>query len=336
MTEPGAPIPEQRRGLPRLIRPMLATSGRLPSSDRASEYAYEMKWDGVRAVGYAGGGQLRLLSRNDRDITARYPELQGLAEPLDPVGAVLDGEVVACDPATGRVSFGELQRRMHLTDPARVRWLAEQSPVTYLAFDLLHLDGHDTTRLPYRQRRELLESLHLRGPHWDTPPSFSGNGSDVLAASVEQGLEGVVAKRLTSRYEPGRRSASWIKVKNALTQEVLLGGWRPGQGRRGDMIGSLLLGIPGDDGLQYVGHVGTGFTQDMLEDLRQRLRPLQRAASPFAGTLPTMVTRDARWVRPELVAEVQFGEWTREGRMRHPTWRGLRPDKSPAEVTHES
>jgi len=331
------PEPEPARTpMPRLIRPMLASLGTLPRPEQDAEYGYEMKWDGVRAIAYVAQGGVRLLTRNDRDVSATYPELQGLASALGPVEAVLDGEIVAFDPTTRRISFGELQRRMHVTDRGRVSRLADQSPVTYLVFDLLYLDGHDTTRLPYARRRELLESLDLRGAHWDTSPAFVGGGPDVVSASLEQGLEGVMAKRLRSGYEPGRRSAHWIKVKNASTQEVLIGGWRPGKGSRTQMIGSLLLGIPGSEGLQYVGHVGSGFTQEMLRDLGRRLRPLERKTTPFVGALPREVTRDARWVTPKLVGEVQYAEWTRDGRLRHPSWRGLRPDKSPGDVVPES
>jgi bifunctional non-homologous end joining protein LigD len=157
-----------------------------------------------------------------------------------------------------------------------------------------------------------------------------------LAAAQEQQLEGIVAKRLDSVYEPGRRSKNWIKVKLVNTQEVVLGGWKPGKGRRAGTVGSLLLGIPGPGGLQYVGHVGTGFTREMLDDLHRRLRALERKTSPFAGELPPRDAKDAHWVTPKLVGEVSFSEWTRDGRLRHPSWRGLRPDKSPGEVIRES
>ncbi|MGC9668752.1 non-homologous end-joining DNA ligase [Planosporangium sp. 12N6] len=321
--------------LPGLIRPMLATLGELPPPTEDPNVGYEMKWDGLRAVVYIAEGRVRVVSRNDRDVTVAYPELQDLAAALGPVPAVLDGEIVACDP-TGRISFNALQPRMHVRDRAQIQRLRERTPVTYQIFDLLHLGGHDTISLPYVQRRELLEDLRLSGSHWDTPAYTRGGGARALADSAQRRLEGIVAKRLDSVYEPGRRSDAWIKVKHTRTQEVIIGGWSPGRGRRAGTIGALLLGIPGPDGLEYVGQVGTGFNRETLDDLYRALRPLERKTSPFARPLPTRDAKDARWVTPKLVGEVQFGEWTRDGRLRQPTWRGLRPDKSPDEVVRES
>ncbi|MEU8081260.1 non-homologous end-joining DNA ligase [Catellatospora citrea] len=329
------PAPADRTAPPDLIRPMMATLGELPPKAQDGRYGYELKWDGVRAVVYAEGGRVRALSRNDLDVTAAYPELRAFGEALGSTTAVFDGELVAFD-RSGRISFGALQPRMHVQDAARVRRLAAQTPVTYVIFDLLHLDGRDTTKLPYRQRRELLEGLGLSGAHWDTPPYTEGGGTRLLETSREQGLEGVVAKLLDSVYEPGRRSRAWIKVKNLRTQEVVIAGWRPGQGNRADTVGALLLGIPGPDGLRYAGSVGTGFTRQMLDDLRQRLSKLERSTSPFADALPTRDAKGAHWVTPKLVGEVRFTEWTRDGRLRHPAWRGLRPDKSPSDVVPES
>jgi bifunctional non-homologous end joining protein LigD len=291
--------------------------------------------DGLRAVSYVDGGRVRLMTRNDLEVTATYPELGALGEALGSTSVVLDGEIVAFDRSTGRVSFAALQPRMHVQNPAQARRLSEQVPVTYHLFDVLYLDGRITIGLSYQQRRELLESLELRGPRWDTPPYCRGGGAKALAASIEQGLEGVVAKRLDSVYEPGRRSRAWIKVKHANVQEVVIGGWRPGKGWRAATIGSLLLGIPEAGGLRYVGRVGTGFTREMLDDLYRRLRGLERRTSPFTGPLPAADAKDARWVTPKLVGEVRFSEWTRDGRLRHPTWRGLRADKSPDEVQLE-
>jgi bifunctional non-homologous end joining protein LigD len=322
--------------MPELVRPMLATLGELPPPRQDGDFGYEMKWDGMRAVTYIDGGRLRIMTRNDLDVTAGYPELQELGRTLGSTRVILDGEVVAVDRSTGLISFSALQPRMHVQNQAQVRRLAEQIPVSYLIFDLLYLDGRNTTALPYQERRKLLESLDLRGPRWDTPPYFSGGGAQALDLSKQQGLEGVVAKRLDSPYEPGRRSRAWIKMKNTNMQEVVIGGWKPGKGGRADTIGSLLLGIPGPDGLAYVGQVGTGFTREVLEDLHRRLRALERKTSPFAGTLPARDAKDAHWATPKLVGEVRFTEWTRDGRLRHPSWRGLRPDKSPAQVVRES
>jgi bifunctional non-homologous end joining protein LigD len=331
----GEPATAERDPIPELIRPMLATLGELPAASEDPDFGYEMKWDGLRAVAYVADGEVRLVSRNDKDVTVAYPELREFGAALGGVPAVFDGEIVACDPA-GQISFAALQPRMHVRDRAQIRRLSEQTPVTYKIFDLLHLDGHDTVGLRYEQRRELLESLGLHGPHWDTPAYTRGGGPAALAASREQRLEGIVAKRLDSVYEPGRRSKAWVKVKHTRTQEVVIGGWAPGQGRRAGTIGALLLGIPGPEGLEYVGQVGTGFNRETLDDLYRRLRPLERRTPPFAHPLPTRDAKDAHWVTPKLVGEVEFGEWTRDGRLRQPSWRGLRPDKSPDEVVRES
>ena len=328
------PAPAGLEPLPALVRPMLAVlRDEIPRDDNT--YGYEFKWDGVRAVVYVDGGRPRVLSRNDRDVTTSYPELRDLAESLGARQLVLDGEIVAMD-ADGRPSFETLQSRMHVTNSTQVRRLMTQTPITYLVFDVLHLDGRSMLDLPYVDRRAALNALELSGPSWQTPPHFEGGGAAVLAASQEQGLEGVMAKRLDSRYFPGRRSDCWLKVKNIKTQEVVIGGWKPGAGRRKGAIGSLLLGVPGAEGLDYVGHVGTGFTDKMLRDLEARLAELTRDEPPFATPPPRAQAKDARWVEPQLVGEVAFSEWTRDGRLRHPAWRGLRPDKSPAEVVRES
>jgi bifunctional non-homologous end joining protein LigD len=328
------PQDPDRQPMPDLVRPMLATAGTLPAGAAAGRYAYEMKWDGVRAVVYVSGGRARVMTRNDREVSRTYPELSRMADSLGSLEVVLDGEVVALD-ASGRPDFGLLQQRMHVTVPSQVRALVERVPVSYLAFDLLYLDGRLLLDLPYAERRALLDGLDLEGPRWGVPPAFPGDGDAALAASRAQRLEGVVAKRLDSRYEAGRRSSAWVKVKTFLTQEAVVGGWRPGTGRREGTIGSLLLGIPDGDGLAYIGHVGTGFTDAVLADLERRLRPLRRSTSPFAQELPRADARDAVWVTPRLVGEVAYGEWTRDGRLRHPSWRGLRPDKAPSEVVRE-
>jgi bifunctional non-homologous end joining protein LigD len=287
----------------------------------------------VRAVTYVDAGAVRVLTRNDRDVTATYPELRGLGEALGAHAVVLDGEVVALDDR-GRPSFSVLQQRMHVQRPGRT--LLSSVPVTYLVFDVMWLDGRSLLDTPYTLRREALEALGLAGAHWQTPPSFPGDGASAMAASREQGLEGVLAKRVDSPYRPGRRSRDWVKVKHSRTQEVVIGGWSPGKGRRSGTIGSLLLGVPDDEGrLVYAGHVGTGFTQSMLDDLMSRLSRLERKTSPFAADVPRADARDARWTSPKVVGEVAFTEWTRDGRLRHPTWRGLRPDKSADDVRRE-
>lgn len=323
--------------LPSLIKPMLATTAPMPTDDAL--WSFEMKWDGVRAVVYLDptkvSGGVRALTRNDRDVVAGYPELLDLAAAVTPQRMVLDGEIVAMD-AAGRPSFGVLQQRMHLTNPAQVALLRREVPVTYLIFDLLHLDGRSLLDLPYSQRRTILDELSLAGACWAVPPAFPGPGADVLDAARGRGLEGVVAKRLDSAYEPGKRSRSWVKVKLERTQEVVVIGWKPGEGRRAGTIGSLLLGVHDDRGaLRYAGHVGTGFTDRMLDELSALLQPLRRDSSPTADEVPRLHARHALWVEPRVVGEVVFTEWTKDGRMRHPAWRGLRPDKSIAEVVRE-
>lgn len=336
-TPPGA----VRRTVPRsvplpVVRPMLASAGELPPEDTEDDWAFEMKWDGARAVVYvdgAGGDPLRVLTRNDREVAATYPEVRGVAAALSGHQVILDGELVALDEA-GRPSFGELQQRMHVQRPSAA--LLSAVPVSYLVFDVLHLDGESLLDSAYDERRVRLEALGLDGSHWATPPAFAGDGATALQVSREQGLEGVIAKRRRSLYLPGRRSRDWVKVKHVRMQEVVIGGWSPGEGNRSGRIGSLLLGVHDEVGrLVYAGHVGTGFSVKVLEDLAARLGRLERATPPFADEVPRAHARGARWVSPELVGEVGFGEWTRDGRMRHPTWRGLRPDKSPAEVVRE-
>ena len=317
-----------------LVRPMLASPGALPPPEQEQRWAFEMKWDGIRAVVYLDRGDLRVLTRNDREVAATYPELAGLAHQLRDRRMIVDGEVVAFDEA-GRPSFGELQARMHVRAPGRA--LLDRVPVSLLVFDLLHLDGTSLVGAPYDERRAALESLDLAGDRWAVPPAFDGQGAEALAASKAQGLEGVLAKRHDSVYLPGRRSPHWIKVKHVRMQEVVVGGWSPGAGRRQGGIGSLLLGVPDQDGrLVYAGHVGTGFSDRVLADLGTRLRAAERSTSPFADEVPRAHAKDAHWVTPRLVGEVTFSEWTRDGRMRHPSWRGLRPDKGPQDVRRES
>jgi bifunctional non-homologous end joining protein LigD len=318
--------------LGRLV-PMLARPGVLPPDD--GSWALEMKWDGVRTLAYCEGGAVRLVSRTGQDVTGTYPELAGLAAGAGGRQALLDGEIVALGPS-GWPDFEALIQRIHVSSAAAARHMAARLPVTYLAFDLLQLDGRWLLDEPYHRRRELLEGLALQGARWQTPPSFTGvPGADVLAVSRQHGLEGVVAKRLDSRYEPGRRTGSWRKIKNVYQQEAVVGGWRVGLGRREGLIGSLLVGLHAPEGLAYAGHVGTGFTDQTLEMLTRRLAPLRRATSPFAGQVPREHARGAVWTEPELVVEVAFSGWTREGRMRAASYRGLRLDKPPDEVVKE-
>ncbi|RZS86904.1 bifunctional non-homologous end joining protein LigD [Motilibacter rhizosphaerae] len=314
------------------VAPMLAVAGSLPAAYEDSAFGYEMKWDGVRAIVVTSASGVELWSRNGNEVSGAYPELRGLAGR----SLVLDGEIVAFD-AAGAISFAALQQRMHVRGASAVRQLMASVPVSLLLFDALSIGGRSLLDLPYSSRRAELESLGLSGPSWDVPPAFSGGGgAAALELSRAQRLEGVLAKRLTSVYEPGRRSADWLKIKHFATQEVVIGGWKPGEGRRSGAIGSLLCGLPvAGGGLRYVGNVGTGFSSAALDSALALLRPLEVAASPFVDEVPSLQRRGAHWVRPELVGEVAYGNWTPDGRLRHPSWRGWRPDKSPGDVVKE-
>jgi bifunctional non-homologous end joining protein LigD len=319
--------------LPARIAPMLALAGPLPASDKG--WAYEVKWDGIRAIAYVEGGRVRAFSRNDKDITASFPELRQAGEQLGSRPAVLDGEIVAFGTG-GRPDFGRLQQRMHLSAAAQVARRAREYPVSYVVFDVLHLDGQSLLDLPYDERRQRLESLGLSGALVTSDSFRDVRGADILAAAREVGLEGVVAKRLDAPYRPGRRSGEWLKAKNFRTQEVVIGGWTEGNGERSGSLGALLLGIPGPAGLSYVGKVGTGFGERARRELLSALQPLARKTSPFSAPLSPAETALAHFVRPAIVGEVRYGQWTADGRLRHPSWRGLRPDKDPAEVARES
>jgi bifunctional non-homologous end joining protein LigD len=334
------PVPEvPAEPLTAALTPMLAVPGEPPSAGLGA-WAVEFKWDGVRALAFVEAGRLRLVSRTGKDITATYPEVAGLGRAVARKQALLDGEIVAF--SGGRPNFEALQPRMHVSSAAQAIRLAELTPVTYLAFDVLQLDGRPLTALPYAERRKILETIVGSGGNWLCPPTFPGEDLEaVLAASAANGLEGVVIKRLDSGYEPGARSGSWRKIKNVLGQEVVVAGWKPGKGNRTGLIGSLLIGYyetgpDGERGLRYCGHVGTGFTDKTLRMLTRRLEPLRRPDSPFDSPVPPEYARPAVWVEPRLVIEVTFDRWTRAGRMIAPSYQGLRDDKDPADVVRET
>ena len=306
---------------------MLATAGTVP---RGPGWAFEFKWDGVRAVVAAADDAVRLVSRLGNDVTAGYPELAGIGALTGGRPVLLDGEIVALD-AAGAPNFGLLQDRMHVRHPTPE--LRGRIPVSFYAFDVLHLDGTSLLAEPYDERRARLEALTPSGRVL-VPPSYADvDGAELLRIAGTHGLEGVVAKRRAGRYEAGRRAAGWVKTALSHTQEVLVGGWTVGEGRRTRTFGSLLLGAHDAGGrLRYLGHVGTGFRDAVLDDLMARLRPLARARSPFDEEVPREHARHARWVEPVLVGEVEYRLMTRDGRLRHASWRGLRPDRAPGEV----
>ena len=320
-----------REPMPARIVPMLARAGSLPAQERG--WAFEVKWDGVRAIAYSQPGELRLESRNLNDISDSYPELFAMNTALGSHSAVLDGEIVAFDNA-GHPSFEALQQRMHVGSRAQARKLAKGTPVTYVVFDVLWLDGHSLMRQPYSERRELLAAMKLDGTHWQTPEHVVEEGKTLLAATAEQQLEGVLAKRMDSLYQPGARTSDWVKVKSVARQELVVGGWMQGKGKRANTVGALLLGVYEADGrLRYVGRVGSGFSDTELQHLSGILAPLARPTSPFtSGETPP---RGARFCEPQLVVEVEFARWTAGGSLRAPVYQGLRDDKRPGEVVRE-
>lgn len=336
-----APAPAAGATVPTLD-PMLAENGTPAIARSLSSPSWvEVKWDGIRAMGTWADGRMRLHARRGTDITDRYPELTADGAPFLPVAdAVVDGEIVAFD-AHGRPSFSLLQNRMHLTRPREIEREVVRTPIVYMLFDLLRLDGHDLTDMPLRERRTLLDDViaDLDAP-LQIPPVFDDVDA-ALDASREFGLEGVVVKDPRSRYRPGQRSPAWLKLKHTRMQEAVIVGIRPGKGDRESTLGSLLLAVPDPSGsgggptrLRYVGRVGSGFTDRILHDLLARLEPLRVPKAPLGG-VPGPDASDALWVRPELVGEVEFANWTPDGVLRHARWRGLRPDKSPDEIVVE-
>jgi bifunctional non-homologous end joining protein LigD len=329
------PEDPDRELAPEGLRPMSAVLSEHPP--RGDGWAWELKWDGIRALSYVDGGRIRLFTRNGNEVTHRYPELRGLGVELGPRDAVLDGEIVALDDA-GRPSFEHLQGRMHVENASAIRRLSSEIPIVYMLFDILWLDGHSLMSQPYAQRRARLSELALAGPAWQTPPHEEGDGAATREVSERFGLEGVVAKRLDSVYTPGHRSPAWVKFKHTTRQEFVVGGWQPGEKGRTGTVGSLLVGYYEGDGdarvLRYAGRVGSGLRRADLERLDRELAARARPTSPFvAGPTPP---KAARWVEPELVVEVRFSHWTASGSIRAPVFMGYRTDKSPDEVVREA
>jgi bifunctional non-homologous end joining protein LigD len=305
--------------MPGNVIPMLAKlAADLPPDDE--RWAYEMKWDGIRALAYIEPDSVRLLTRNQNDVSGRFSELTALGSSLGRRDVILDGEVVAFDEQ-GRTSFQLLQQQVK-----------SGVAVVYMLFDVLWLDGQSLMPRPYLERREQLDKLGLDSEHWKTPPFSAGGGAHLFETSRKLGMEGVVAKRLNSAYEPGKRTGAWLKIKNHQRQEFVIGGWEEGEGRRRGTIGALLIGYYEAGQLVYAGRVGTGFTDASLADLLRRLEPLRRETSPFTSGKPP---RNVRYVAPELVGEVEFTEWTADRQIRHPSFKGLRTDKPAPEVVRE-
>ncbi|WP_229680392.1 non-homologous end-joining DNA ligase [Saccharopolyspora thermophila] len=299
--------------------PMLPTAGPPPVG---SGWAVEIKWDGVRVLVVSGPVGLRVISRNGRDMTSSFPELAALTEVLGGRRAVLDGEIVVLGSG-GQPDFSRLQARVHRDRPTTA--LLRDVPVRLYAFDLLHLDGVDLLAEPYVDRRDHLDAVGLEhGPvhvpdcYTDIPPV------KMLAVAREHHLEGIVAKRLTSRYAPGTRSPEWIKTTIRRSTEVTVGGWVPGTGAHRHVLGALLVGVRDDRGrLRYAGHVGTGFAERDRAVFAAGLDELARTTSPFTDPVPPEFAAAARWVEPLVVAEVEFREWTAGGHLRHPSFRRI-------------
>lgn len=332
------------------LEPMTAMAGPLPPDGR---YAFEPKWDGMRAIVVVGAGRMSIRSRNQLEQAHRFPELQGIAHALAGHDVVLDGEIVAFD-GKGRPDFGRLQGRFGLVGPHDIERQARLNPAHFIAFDLLRLDGLDLTGLSYVERRNRLESLGFEGPSWATTP-MSPHGKALLALSRRTGMEGVMAKRLDSAYLPGQRSPAWLKVRNRGRQEFVVGGWSEGEGSRRGSFGSLLVGYhgrpsrraltgsasrsggtegrpPRPRSLVYAGRVGSGYRDDDLARLQRLLEGLASKRNPFR-VLPQ--EKDVHFVQPTLVVEVEFNGLSRHGLLRQPSFKGIRADKPAGLVVWE-
>lgn len=319
-------------------QPMLASSGRPEDIIEGDDWCFEMKWDGYRALAKVEDGAVKLVSRNGNDMTEDFPELQELAV-LAPEGSILDGEIVALD-GSARPSFSLLQQRVSHRHKKRLRQ-AQAIKLNFMLFDALQLPRskggkpQNLIREQYVDRRKYLEHAVSDGQYVKVPPAHTGPTlKAALKTSLDLGLEGVLAKECTGDYEPGRRSGSWVKIKHLLDQEAVVIGWTKGQGSRAASVGSLLLAVPVGDGLEFIGRVGTGFSDLQLEEVRDRMEKAERKTPPVKH-IPARFQRDARWVTPKYVAEVRYSELTQDGRLRHPVWRGWREDKDPAEVRWE-
>ena len=288
------------------VAPMKAVLAELPTDDE--NWAYEVKWDGYRTLALVEDGSVRLQSSSQRDVTASYPELAGLADGVHAARAILDGELVVMDDA-GVPRFELMQRHAR--------------EVVFHVFDVLHLEGHDTIELPYEDRRRLLVQAVDPGPNWLVPAHQVGDGAALLAATGEQQLEGIMAKRLGSTYQPGKRSPNWRKVKHRREVTVVIGGYTAGEGNRASTFGSLLVGRYDGADLVFAGGVGTGFSQSTLEELVPRLRDLAIDECPFSTLPPPSYRRGATWVDPVLRARVEITEFTNDGYVRHASFVGL-------------
>jgi bifunctional non-homologous end joining protein LigD len=306
-----------------VMRPMLATRGTHVPTGAA--WVHEVKWDGMRVLAQVRRGRLTLTSRNENDVTVSFPDLEGLADRsvLGGHDVVLDGEIVAF--LDGRPVFGALADRMHVAQARKAQLAAARNPVTLMLFDLLSFDGLDATTLQLSDRRQLLEQLGLDSPRWQVPPTYD-DGLVLSEATRTQGLEGIVSKKRSSCYLPGRRSEEWLKFPHRPGASYVVGGWRLETGSTA-RLGALLVGEPTADGLVYRGRVGSGVTGAVALRLRELLDPLVSGEPPFAGEVPREDALGTTWVRPEVVVEVRsLGLTPRDHRLRQPSYVGLRTD----------
>ncbi len=296
-------------------------------------WVYEPKWDGVRALAVCDEAT-RLVSRRGNDITTGYPELSGLHDRLVALDAIVDGEIVAFED--GKPSFQKLQQRMHVRNEHQLSALVRKSPVTFMVFDLIYLDGASLIGEPLERRRQLLEDIVVPDDRIQASPTIFGEGTVLYQAAVDQGLEGIVAKRLDSPYEPGKRSPAWLKIKTVLDLDAVVVGWTEGSGSRDGTLGSLVLALYDEErGLRHVGNVGTGFNRESLADAVDRLGKLPVSENPFeaAALKGSPELRKAHWVAPTLVATLEYRELTNAGRLRAPAFKGFREDKAPEDCT---
>lgn len=319
----------QQPEAPPQFAPMLAGAQQQAFDDPA--WRFEPKMDGIRALATVTTDATKLVSRNGRDLTPHYPELANLAQYVNAINAVIDGEIVTTDDR-GRPSFERLQQRMGLTNPRDIERIRKKIPVTFYAFDVLFFDGHDLTKEPLQARRQLLERIVTETDRMKLTLFVDGGGVQLFEASKQLGFEGIVAKRLGSTYQPGRRSKDWLKIKATNRIDCVIIGWTPGEGSRGSGFGSLLLGCYQDGRGVWVGQVGTGFTDAMVADYRSRLEAIEIDAPPFDDPALRQI-KGARWVRPDLVCDVEYLQFTDAAKLRAPSFKGLRPDKAPDDCT---
>jgi bifunctional non-homologous end joining protein LigD len=308
-----------------LATPASAVPGGIPGGDA---WIHEVKWDGMRVLADVTDGRVRLTSRTERDVTVAFPELLPLADEY--VDMLLDGEIVCFDK--GLPSFGAISERLHVTDARRAAMLAEANPATFMTFDLLRLYGVDLLGRMWSDRRSMLERLDLDGARWQTPPTFS-DGQSLFEATRDQGLEGIVSKRVTSPYQPGVRSPHWLKSPHRGTVSIVIGGWRPeSTGTVRNRLGAVLVGVPAPGGLRYLGRVGAGLAGKAGTALLRDLLPLSSDESPFVTEVPPEDSFGTLWVRPVVVADVQSLGLSHQGRLRQPSWKGVRSDLAVADV----